>query len=429
MKIVIKSLLLLLLSLVIQQPLLSQSDTRTCAHESIMTMMQSNNTHAIDELIANEISLQKILTDLRQQGFPKNTDTFTIPVVLHIFHDGDNGKIDMDQALSGIKILNEDINGLGEEWNNISERFDSIKGKMNIRFIPAQKDPNGEPTNGIIYHEDPAAMLHQNDLFQYAWDNFKYLNIYLPKYTKGAPSQTTAYAFYPSITNTENNGDGIIYSSVRWGYGNQSELEEDDDWASIITHEVGHWLNLFHIFHNGCSESGDFVDDTPPAISSGIQLSGCDNNDFSCGEPTNGENFMDYNHRCKKMFTRGQVERMTAALYLPSRINLWSEPNLIETGLIDTAAATTFPNEIITSSDEVDEEIKIKFYPNPAKDFIIIESNETPRMIDLYNTCGQLIKSTSGANKRIDLSGIKSGLYYYRIGFSDGMRTGRLVVE
>ncbi|PCH85845.1 MAG: hypothetical protein COB88_09275, partial [Flavobacteriales bacterium] len=152
------------------------------------------------------------------------------------------------------------------------------------------------------------------------------------KYTSGSPSLFTAYAYYPSTTNTNNNTDGIFYSSIRWGYGTHSELALDQDWASVGTHEVGHWINLRHTFENGCSFPGDYVDDTPPTTGGTIELAGCLNNDQSCSVSTNGENYMDYNHDCKKMFTQGQVDRMTAALSLPSRIMLWSQSNLQATG-------------------------------------------------------------------------------------------------
>lgn len=422
MKIAIKLTLSIILFSITQSLVNGQIDQSSCLHESILARNLKSNPHIESDLEVTEQRLNKIIQQHGDHSFQKNLDTFLIPVVLHVFHNGDDGKIDMEQVLSGLKVLNEDFNGLNDGWKTVSEPFDSVKSKMNILFIPATIDPYGNPTNGILYHENESAMLNQFEQSDYAWDNFKYLNIYLPKYTKGAPSDFTAYAYYPNLNNVENNGDGIVYSSIRWGYGSQSELTKGDNWTSIITHEVGHWLNLYHTFHNACLEPGDFVDDTPPAENQGLQLSGCTGTDMSCGQPTNGENFMDYNHRCKKMFTKGQVERMTAALYLPSRVNLWSEENLITTGLIDTIT-----KEIKTTVDNVTN-VRCNIYPNPAQDWLIVDADEFPEQVDIYTIQGELVKSAMNKQLRIGLTDLKTGLYIYTIRFPEGIKTGKFLI-
>jgi len=173
----------------------------------------------------------------------KRNSAYVIPVVMHVFHLGEDGKMGMDQALSGLEILNEDFKGLNDGWNSIDPEFNKVKGALDITFCLATIDPNGNPTTGLIYYEGEEGLYNEGNLFEHAWDNYKYLDIYFPKYTSGAPSAFTAYAYYPSTSNT-NNTDGIFYSSIRWGYGDHSELEEGDDWASVCTHEAGHWLNL-----------------------------------------------------------------------------------------------------------------------------------------------------------------------------------------
>ena len=117
---------------------------------------------------------------------------------------------------------------------------------------------------------------------------------------------------------------------------NGSFLEDntDENQRSILTHEFGHWLNLLHTFQGGCTEENDLVDDTPAqeANSNNTKcevIYGCNKN-----EEVNNENFMDYTE-CYKMFTKGQVARMDAALQLPSRVTLWQENNLIATGVQD----------------------------------------------------------------------------------------------
>ncbi len=401
--------------------LYAQADTDPCTHTAILQRHLDLNPNAAQELLETEASLQKAIKDIRTNAHARKTSTYTIPVVMHVFHFGEDGKMDMEQAQSGLKILNDDFNGLNDAWNTIDPAFDPIKGTLDINFCLATIDPDGNPTTGLIYHEDEDAMLNQGDLFQHAWDNFKYLNIYFPKYTGGGPSNFTAYAFYPSNFNTENDRDGIFYSSIRWGYGNHSELDDGDDWASVCSHEVGHWLNLRHTFEGGCSGQGDLVADTPPTEGGTIELAGCTNYDQSCNEATNGENFMDYNHRCKKMFTQGQVERMTAALELPSRINLWSEENLLATGCL----------EVQVSQQENYPEKEILIYPNPAKDFISFILKKESTQLSIFNAQGQLLdhRFLQKRETRIAVNDYAAGIYFYSL-LSEGMGyAGKFVVE
>lgn len=325
-----------------------------CSEPEIILRHLQYSPDALQEIEDNELLTAEFIQDLHIERVKGNmklaTAQYTIPVVLHVFHWGDNGKIDMTQAQSGIDILNTDYNGLNSDWNTIDPEFDSIKGTLDIQFCLASLDPNGDSTTGVMYYEDSLKMLNIPDLFVHAWDNYKYLNIYMPKYTSGTPSNFTAYAYYPSTSNTNNNTDGIFYSSIRWGYGTHSELTPGQDWASVGTHEVGHWLNLRHTFENGCNFPGDYVDDTPYTTGGVIELSGCLNNNLSCSINTNGENYMDYNHDCKKMFTQDQTDRMTAALSLPSRINLWSAANLVATGCAPCSGVTS---SFTTSSSTV----------------------------------------------------------------------------
>jgi len=338
-------------------PSIQAQNNHPCSFEEVMLKNNQNPTQTLQNFENNEQFTKAFIKNLRaqKQNLPS---TYVIPVVLHIFHNGEEGMISEEQAISSIEVLNADMKGLNDDFNDIPPRFDSIKATIDVEFCLATIDPQGNPTNGILYYDNEQAMYNSINLFQFAWDNFSYLNIYLPKYATGGPSIYTAYAYYPDINNSNNNGDGIVHSSYRWGLGNMSELTTEDDRISIVTHEVGHWLNLRHTFENGCSPPGDLVDDTPPTVGGDPAPTGCNNFGLTCNVPTNGSNYMDYNLNCKKMFTEGQVERMTAALHLPERNPLWSEENLIATGCASTnncsgltASFTGLPNSIaITNS-------------------------------------------------------------------------------
>lgn len=388
-----------------------------CSYEAIVERMSINNPNIEEELKENE----KFIADfLKHKDQRDPTSEYVIPVVMHVFHDGDDGMMGMEQALSGLEVLNNDFNGLNDGWETIDPAFDPIKGTLDITFCLATIDPDGNPTTGINYYDDPSAMLNQGNLFQHAWDNRKYLNIYFPKYTNGAPSDFTAYAYYPSEANVLNNTDGIFYSSIRWGYGEHSELDEGQDWASVCSHEAGHWLNLRHTFEFGCNGDGDYVKDTPLTLGSGIELQGCNNNDFSCDVQTNGSNFMDYNHDCKKMFTQGQVDRMLAALQLPARNNLWSYENLVATGCQDFAVGTK----------DLAKDKSIQVFPNPATNEVQIRAQAEMQELALYTLDGTLVetKNINSMDYTLTVDHLDSGIYFYKILSNNKMMNGKIMI-
>ncbi len=412
---------IILLVLLVFNGLLAQNDYSPCSYEASLERLLIADPNAQATQEANEAWMQNFI---REQGHHGNVlsgrnTTYTIPVVLHIFHDGEEGRIDMEQIQSGLDVLNQDMQGWNDDWNDIDPAFDSIKGSLDIHFCLATIDPDGNPTTGVNYYNDPDGMLNIGDLFIHAWDNYKYLNIYLPKYVFNGPSDFTAYAYLPSTANSDQNRDGIFYSSIRWGYGEQSELEPGQEWGSVITHEVGHWLNLQHTFRGGCSGSGDYVDDTPPTTGSGIELEGCYNNDFSCGVATNGENYMDYNHDCKKMFTQGQVERMVAALHLPSRMPLWSEENLMATGCADLVNI-----ENLTLGE-------FQVFPNPAADRVELRFTEVPQILIVRNLHGQELQRITQLSSQqfVDLQTIPAGVYLLEARYEQRRSTTRLVKQ
>ncbi len=268
--------------------------------------------------------------------------TFTIPVVWHVIQKTDGtGAVDDSLIYSQMDVLNED--------------FDALPGTLGangtpskIRFVLATVDENGNPTTGIervtnnSYFVDPGSGLSpiKNALH---WDTSKYFNIY----TNDA-NGALGYATFPSESAGEGE-DGVVllYTSV----GRNAPQGGEYNLGRTATHEVGHYLGLFHTFQGGCGTSsnpygsGDLISDTVAHSQPDYE---CTGGASSCGggqKPIT--NYMNYtNDSCMTRFSEEQANRMRCSI-----INYRSELVSIETGsnAAPTAGFTASANNLAVS--------------------------------------------------------------------------------
>ena len=202
----------------------------------------------------------------------------------------------------------------------------------------------------------------------------------------------------------------------------------------VLTHEVGHYLNLWHTFTGYCSTgSDDFVADTPKikynncGVSNGTgccPFNGADPIYWkSCDGVTtvNYENYMDYS-RCPSMFTNGQSIRMQAALQSSIRNVLVSETNQIATGICQNTA----------SINDLNNKLKFYVFPNPFDETFNIQINVQNAVIKIYTVLGELIKekkinATQNINTKINLSSQEAGIYFVEITSIKGSKQLKIV--
>lgn len=267
-----------------------------------------------------------------------------VPVVVHIIHSNGEGNISKAQIEDGIKNLNEEFSKTHADTGNIRTAFKSIAADVEIEFRLANKDPNGNCTEGITRTNSILTYEATNSVKSLAyWSKDKYLNFWVVNSIgSGTGGTTLGYAQFPFFNNTNY---GAVVINRAWGSIGTANADR-----GVISHEVGHMFDLLHTFQSGCGNfcqnSGDRVCDTPPTsgqtFTCNNSLNTCSNdtrggtagnpNPFAANQLNMNENFMSYDD-CRAMFTEGQKTRMRSALGFYSQlINLTRSSNLTATG-------------------------------------------------------------------------------------------------
>jgi PKD repeat protein len=258
-----------------------------------------------------------------------------IPVVFHVIHQNGSENISKEQIQDAIAKLNLDFSLTNPDAVNLRSTFTSVQANAEIEFRLANKDPNGNCTDGIVRIYSPYTTDGDDEDIKdlSRWPNTKYLNIWTVKSIAGSGDGVIlGYAYLPDVVAWGPDLDGIVVRSDRVG-----TIGTSNGTGRTLTHEIGHYLGLDHTFEGGCSGSGDGVSDTPKAADANF---GCDYTINSCtnenpDKPDMIENYMDYsNDNCQIIFTAGQksVFNNTFSQY---RSTLISGSNLIATGTND----------------------------------------------------------------------------------------------
>lgn len=331
--------LFLFLTLSLFSGFYASSQQRTCAsHDINNAMMRSNPEYA-----ANRATIEEHTQ--RYQAHPvKYRGVKTIPVVVHVVYKTASENISDAQILSQIDVLNKDFRRLNADTANTPSVFADVAADFEVQFCLAQQDPNGNPTTGIVRVPTTVSPFTSNDAVKFtaqggdnAWDRNKYLNIWVCNIMG-----TMAYSSFPGAPAEL---DGIVCYFGAFGKGGVTS--QPYNLGRTMTHEVGHWFNLYHIWGDdgtGCLGS-DQVNDTP---NQGGYNGNCPTfPKVSCNNGPNGDmfmNFMDYSYdACLNMFTEGQKARMSA-LFAPggARWNILSSNgcNTNNCGMPDSLYAT-----------------------------------------------------------------------------------------
>lgn len=350
---------------------------------------------------------------------PQNRATkYIIPVVFHVIHTNGAENISREQILDQLRIINEDFSFTNNNKSKIRSQFVGVAADAQIEFALANIDPNGNCTEGINRIYSPLGVevdRTTEDVKQLIqWNYQKYLNIWVVTSIQTDQNGIVlGYAQFPWMP--DKSRDGIVIRHDRVGTIGTGDATDS---GRTLTHEIGHWLGLYHTFQDGCF-GGDLIDDTPPVSQAQINAN-CPSNGNSCTNDNpdlldQWENYMDYSDgSCMAMFTLKQKTRMHGFLTQSPRSFNVSAANLLATGITLSSGA---PIANFTSSQKiVCAGTPVTFYDISCKASVTarswtlpgssVPSSTDPNPTVVYQTPGKykvtlLVQNSSGSNSKV----------------------------
>lgn len=234
-----------------------------------------------------------------------------IPVVVHVVYRRPEENISDSQIKEHIAALNKDFRANNDDLSKVPAPFKEAIADAHIEFVLATTDPQGKATTGVTRTKTSRLFFATGDDVHFrerggvdAWPSEKYLNIWICHLEND-------FVGYSSLPGSPNEQDGVVLNYLVFG-------KLSTTLRRVSTHNIGHYLNLYHLWGEEKDCSGtDFVIDTPPQ--QGPNLGTPSFPHVTCNNGPYGDmymNFMDYTDDTY-MFTKGQVLRMHQTLQGP----------------------------------------------------------------------------------------------------------------
>jgi PKD repeat protein len=298
-----------------------------------------------------DLQLKMIEIKKRMASSRQTATVITIPVVVHIVHNGEpvgSGRnISAAQVQAQLETLNEDYR---RKAGTPGFNSNAVGADIEIEFCSAVVNPQGQnmAEPGIDRYNGNRTNWNTSDIDGVLkpstyWNPDKYYNIWVVDLNEvvAGGGQLLGYAQFPSQSNLPGipaaspaSTDGVVIDYRSFGNaskGNFPTMRPTYNLGRTLSHETGHWLGLRHIWGDAnCGD--DFCADTPPQASAS---SGCPTGRVSCGGANMVQNYMDYsNDACMNIFTLNQKDRIRAVMEISPRRNSLLTANVCGTQVV-----------------------------------------------------------------------------------------------
>jgi hypothetical protein len=287
-------------------------------------------TMVVDAKLAEQFAGYRKAQDRIEQGIRRSIISgeaektlrklITIPTVVHVVYKRPAENISDAQVKSQITVLNKDFRASNPDKSKVPQVWKSLVADATVQFALAKKDPKGKATTGITRTKTTRDSFGTGNAVKKkaqggadAWPSDRYLNIWVCNLA----DSLLGYAQFPGGP-AATDGIVILYTA----FGTSGAAATPFNLGRTATHEIGHWLNLRHVWgdRNDCGGT-DYCTDTPNQ-----QLPNTGKPTFphmTCNNGPNGDMFMNYmdyvDDDSMFMFTATQVARMNATLAGPRK--------------------------------------------------------------------------------------------------------------
>ena len=271
---------------------------RICASQEVLERQLKENPELA--LKMNQIEAFTENTILQQRLVNGKIE---IPVVVNVLYRTTAENISLTQIQSQINVLNADFNAANSDYNLVPALFSGVKANVGISFVLDQvvrkattktswgtRDAMKKTTKGGLNPTSPTTKL----------------NLWVCTIGGGI----LGYAQFPGGSSAT---DGVVCDPLYFGVTSNSSSSYPYNLGRTATHEVGHWLNLRHIWGDATC-GNDLVSDTPSHNAENYGVPTYPHYSTCSGHPVEMTmNYMDYtDDRGMYMFTAGQKARMDA---------------------------------------------------------------------------------------------------------------------
>lgn len=313
-----------------------------------VTIAQLNCLHPVVSIqSAEENEFNDFVKRFKLAGKQNSTEIKTIPVVVHVIYRnvGDSIMMSNSRIQSQIKATNIQLRRKNADTFKTRTQFKPIAADINIEVCLATKLPNGNIFSGVIYHKLPNYIPDSLvDVMPRTMLNpERYLNVWV------TPDAEGGAATFPWERTSQRDG---FWVGAKWFGIEGSNLAPYTNEGTTFTHELAHYLGVYHVHHNSSvylgqcelkstDTLGDYCGDTPLDWDNPLSIEQCNDGLRFCLSGTDSfwsqtENYMYYNvDSCTNMFSRDQRTRMRACLD-SLRATLVSPSNLLATGACQT---------------------------------------------------------------------------------------------